>query len=42
MFHAQKKKDRQANGGTLTPQEKRQLSRELNHNSREIRRAKHN
>jgi len=41
-IHAQEKKDRQANGGTLTPQEKRQLNRELNRNSREIRRAKHN
>ena len=41
-IHAQEKKDRQANGGTLTPKEKRHLNRELNRNSREIRRAKHN
>jgi len=41
-IHAQEKNDRQQNGGTLTPQEKRQLNREENRNSRQIRRAKHN
>ena len=41
-IHAQEKKDRQENGGTLTTRDKVQLNRELNRNSREIRRAKHN
>jgi hypothetical protein len=41
-IHAQEKKDRQENGGTLTPAEKAKLNRELNRNSREIRRARHN
>jgi type IV pilus biogenesis protein CpaD/CtpE len=41
-IHAQEKKDRQANGGNLTTKEKRQLNRELNRNSREIARERHN
>ena len=34
--------DRQANGGKLTGQEKRQINREQNHTSRQIYRQKHN
>ena len=41
-IHAQEKKDRQENGGTLTPKEKKRLNRELNRNSRQIHRARHN
>lgn len=40
-IHRQEKKDRQENGGTLSPKEQAQLNRELNRNSRQIRRAKH-
>jgi hypothetical protein len=42
QIHAQEKKDRQENGGNLTNKEKRQLNRELNRNSREIARERHN
>ena len=41
-IRAQEKKDRQQNGGNLTNNEKRQLNRELNRNSREIARERHN
>ena len=41
-IHKQEKKDRQENGGNLTDKEKAQLNRELNRNSRQIHRAKHN
>ena len=41
-IHTQEKKDRQENGGNLTNKEKRQLNRELNRNSREIARERHN
>ena len=41
-IHAQEKKDRKENGGNLTNKEKAQLNRELNRNSRAIRRARHN
>ena len=41
-IHKQEKKDRQENGGNLTKKEKRQLNRELNRNSREIARERHN
>jgi hypothetical protein len=41
-IHAQEKKDRQENGGNLTNKEKRQLNRELDRNSREIARERHN
>ncbi len=41
-IHAQEKKDRRQNGGNLTNNEKKQLNRELNRNSREIHRARHN
>jgi hypothetical protein len=34
--------DRQANGGKLTPQERAQVTREQNRQSRQIYRAKHN
>jgi len=34
--------DRQANGGTLTPQERRQVNRQQNHLSNQIYRDKHN
>jgi hypothetical protein len=40
-IHAQEKKDRQENGGNLTNKEKQQLNRELNRNSREIARERH-
>ena len=36
------KQDRAANGGTLTPQEKKQVNKQLNKESRQIYRAKHN
>jgi len=39
---AQEKVYRRANGGKLTRNEKRQLNRELNRSSRQIRRARHN
>jgi len=38
----QEQKDRQANGGTLTGQEKKQINREENRNSRRIHRDRHN
>jgi hypothetical protein len=41
-IHAQERADRQLNGGKLTGGEKRQLNRELNKNSRQIHRARHN
>ena len=41
-IHAQEKKDRKENGGNLTNKEKAQLNRELNRNSRQIHRARHN
>ena len=41
-IHAQEKQDRAQNGGNLTNNEKAQLNRELNRNSRQIRRARHN
>jgi hypothetical protein len=41
-IHAQERVERKANGGTLTGAEKRQLNRELNRNSRQIRRDRHN
>ena len=41
-IHAQEKVYRQANDGKLTPGEKQQLNRELNRNSRQIYRARHN
>ncbi len=34
--------DRQANGGKLTPKERAQVNRQLNHTSRQIYRDKHN
>jgi hypothetical protein len=34
--------DRQANGGTLTPKERRQVNRQQNHLSNQIYRDKHN
>jgi hypothetical protein len=40
--HAEAKVDRRANGGKLTKGEKRQLTRQLNRNSRRIHRARHN
>ena len=39
---AQAKADRQANGGKLTAEERTQLKKELNHNSKQIARARHN
>jgi hypothetical protein len=39
---AQERVYRQANGGTLTTGERRQLNRELNRDSRQIYRARHN
>jgi hypothetical protein len=41
-IHIKELKDRQANGGTLTPQEKAQLDRALDRNSRRIARERHN
>jgi hypothetical protein len=41
-IHLKELKDRQANGGTLTEQEKAELNRALNRNSRRIAREKHN
>ena len=41
-IHRQEKRDRKANGGNLTNKEKARLNRELNRNSRQIRRAKKN
>ena len=41
-IRAQALAERKANGGTLTEAEKRQLNRELNRNSRKIRRDRHN
>jgi hypothetical protein len=41
-IHAQEKVYRQANDGKLTTGEKKQLNRELNRNSRQIYRARHN
>jgi hypothetical protein len=36
------KQDRAANGGKLTPQERKQVNRQLNHESKQIYHAKHN
>lgn len=41
-IHAQERVYRRANGGTLTHGEKKQLNRELNRNSRNIYRDRHN
>jgi len=41
-IHAQEKVYRQANDGRLTQGERQQLQRELNRNSRQIYRARHN
>jgi len=41
-IRAQERAYRRANDGTLTTGEKRQLNRELNRNSRQIYRARHN
>ena len=41
-IHAEEKVDRNANGGTLTTGERKQLNRQLNRNSRRIARARHN
>jgi hypothetical protein len=41
-IRAQEKVDRQANHGKLTKGEQQQLNRELNRNSRQIYRARHN
>lgn len=41
-IHAEEKVDRKANGGTLTKGERRQLTRQLNRNSRQIYRDRHN
>ncbi len=41
-IHAQERQDRQQNGGNLTNTDKRQLNRELNRNSRQIHRERHN
>ena len=41
-IHAQEKVDRKANDGTLTSGETQQLNRELNRNSRQIYRERHN
>ena len=41
-IHLMELKDRQANGGTLTDQEKAELNRALNRNSRRITRERHN
>jgi len=36
------KQDRAANGGKLTPEERKQVNRQLNHESHQVYRAKHN
>ena len=41
-IHAEEKVDRSANGGTLTQGERQQLNRQLNRNSKQIYRARHN
>jgi hypothetical protein len=41
-INQQVRADRKANGGKLTPQERRQINREQNRESRQIARAKHN
>ena len=41
-IHHEVKTDRQANGGTLTAQERRQVNRQQNRESRRIYRDKHN
>ena len=41
-INQQVKADRQANGGTLTPAEKKQINKEQNQQSKNINRAKHN
>jgi hypothetical protein len=41
-IHAEEKVDRKAHDGHLTPAEQRQLNRQLNRNSRDIARARHN
>ena len=40
-IHHEVKTERQANGGTLTPQERRQVNRQQNRESRRIYKAKH-
>ena len=40
--HAEENVERKANGGTLTKGERRQLNRQLNRNSRQIHRDRHN
>ena len=41
-IQAQAKAERQANGGTLTPAERKQIDRELDRTSRQIYRGRHN
>ncbi len=41
-IHAEEKVDRKAHDGHLTPAERRQLNRQLNRDSRDIARARHN
>jgi hypothetical protein len=41
-IHQEVKADRAANGGKLTPAEKRKVNRQLNKESRKIHRKKHN
>ena len=41
-IRAEERVDRKANGGTLTPHERKQLNRQLNRTSRQIHRARHN
>jgi hypothetical protein len=41
-LHHEIKQDRKANGGTLTPQERAQVNRQQNRESRRIYRDKHN
>jgi len=41
-IHAEEKADRRAHDGTLTKPEKKQINRQLNANSRQIHRARHN
>ncbi len=40
-IHHEVKTERQANGGTLTPQERRQVTRQQNRESKRIYKAKH-
>jgi hypothetical protein len=41
-INSQVRADRQANGGKLTPGEKKQVNKELNHESKQIHKDKHN